>query len=618
MRRSQICTAAAAAAVSLAASSAMAQTYPQLVFSFETLYNASGTPNTGTFPDGFTNNGGGTTISQSTVGATQGSYSMEFQQSAADTFTGALLSATVLPIPAIIDNPGTVALSLDITVPSTGNFVGNFARLGISEFGLGNGNGSTGSPGQAQTIASSEVNIDLAPGTYHFTIPLISISNPETGDPNVPFSNVFGSGATQYTPTGLQFYINKSTENPLAVYLDNVQAIGAATVGAWANAGGGSWSTLGNWTGGIPTLALDTANLTGAITANSTITLDGNYSVQALNFNNSHQYTVTAGTGGTLTLDAGGSNTATITDSGGTHTISAPVDFNTNTAISVANSGDALNISGPISGIGSLTVSGGGTVDISGSNSYVGGTTVSSGTLVVGSALALPSANSVVNIAAGAKVQLATGIGATTLQVPVIAAGGTFDITNNHLILNDPSGSIDAAIQGYLSNGYNNGNWNGASGAATGGGIVTSAPTGTKFGIGYADGADGGISGITSGQLEVKYTLYGDANLDGSVNSIDFGDMAANFGKSGKVWDQGDFNYDGTVNSIDFGLLAGNFGKSVGSNADVVSAADWTALDAFAAANGLMADVPEPTCAALALITTVGILQRRSRSRQAR
>ena len=89
------------------------------------------------------------------------------------------------------------------------------------------------------------------------------------------------ASATQYAPTGLQFYINKSTENPLAVYLDNVQAIGAATVGAWANAGGGSWSTLGNWTGGIPTLALDTANLTGAITANSTITLDGNYSVQA-------------------------------------------------------------------------------------------------------------------------------------------------------------------------------------------------------------------------------------------------------------------------------------------------------------------------------------------------
>ncbi|HEX4054882.1 MAG TPA: PEP-CTERM sorting domain-containing protein, partial [Tepidisphaeraceae bacterium] len=95
-------------------------------------------------------------------------------------------------------------------------------------------------------------------------------------------------------------------------------------------------------------------------------------------------------------------------------------------------------------------------------------------------------------------------------------------------------------------------------------------------------------------------------------NSIDFGDMAANFGKSGKVWDQGDFNYDGAVNSIDFGLLAGNFGKSVGGNADV-TAADWAALDAFAAANGLTAEVPEPATTSLAAVGLIGVLARRRR-----
>ncbi|HEX4054280.1 MAG TPA: PEP-CTERM sorting domain-containing protein, partial [Tepidisphaeraceae bacterium] len=89
--------------------------------------------------------------------------------------------------------------------------------------------------------------------------------------------------------------------------------------------------------------------------------------------------------------------------------------------------------------------------------------------------------------------------------------------------------------------------------------------------------------------------------------------MAANFGKSGKVWDQGDFNYDGTVNSIDFGLLAGNFGKSVGGGAVAISSADWAALDAFAAANGLMADVPEPACGAILLVTMMGAVARRRR-----
>ena len=124
------------------------------------------------------------------------------------------------------------------------------------------------------------------------------------------------------------------------------------------------------------------------------------------------------------------------------------------------------------------------------------------------------------------------------------------------------------------------------------------------------------VSGIASGQIEVKYTLYGDTNLDGTVNSVDFGNLAANFGQSGKVWDQGDFNYDGTVNSIDFGLLAANFGKSVGSNADMASAADWAALDAFAAANGLMADVPEPAslaCLGICSMTFLGRRQRRHR-----
>ena len=141
--------------------------------------------------------------------------------------------------------------------------------------------------------------------------------------------------------------------------------------------------------------------------------------------------------------------------------------------------------------------------------------------LVIGAAGALP-AGGAVSITGGA-LQLAANTGGETLSSLSVSAGGFLDVGNNHVIISDPGGSIDSTIRGYLANGYNNGNWNGTSGAATGGGIGSSSATGTKYGIGYADGADGGIGGITSGQLEVKYTLYGDANLDGSVNSIDFG-----------------------------------------------------------------------------------------------
>ena len=102
---------------------------------------------------------------------------------------------------------------------------------------------------------------------------------------------------------------------------------------------------------------------------------------------------------------------------------------------------------------------------------------------------------------------------------------------------------------------------------------------GLSYGIGYADGADGIVSGLSSGQIEVAYTLLGDANLDGLVNAADFTILAANFNQPVTGWDQGDFNYDGLVNAADFTDLAANFNQSAsGAGA---SAGDVAALDAL-------------------------------------
>ena len=134
------------------------------------------------------------------------------------------------------------------------------------------------------------------------------------------------------------------------------------------------------------------------------------------------------------------------------------------------------------------------------------------------------------------------------------------------------------------------------------------------YGLGYADSADAGNpAGLPTTTIEVKYTLYGDTNLDGAVNSVDFGNLAANFGKSGKSWDQGDFDYTGTVNSIDFGLLAANFGRSASGATVALPQSDWQSLDAFAAANGLLAEVPEPTGSAAIAVGCVGLLYPRRR-----
>ena len=90
----------------------------------------------------------------------------------------------------------------------------------------------------------------------------------------------------------------------------------------------------------------------------------------------------------------------------------------------------------------------------------------------------------------------------------------------------------------------------------------------------------------------------GDANLDGTVNALDFNAVATNFGVgTSDVWTQGDFNYDGVVNTTDFMALATNFGATIGT----------------APAPVLGTLVPEPTSlAALALLGLVGRRRRRA------
>jgi len=194
-----------------------------------------------------------------------------------------------------------------------------------------------------------------------------------------------------------------------------------------------------------------------------------------------------------------------------------------------------------------------------------------------------------------------------------IIGNGILDLTNNKLIINYGSGADPiSSITAWIASGYNGGAWNGVGIDST----MAAANSGS-YGIGYADYADAGNpAGLSSGQIEIMYTLLGDANLDGKVNGTDFNLMAANFNQSvTNGWDEGDFNYDGKVNGNDFVLLADNFNQFASQSA--VSAADQSALDSFAAANGIsLTNVPEPTSAAIFLITAMGLLQPRFRSKK--
>jgi autotransporter-associated beta strand protein len=360
-------------------------------------------------------------------------------------------------------------------------------------------------------------------------------------------------------------------------------------------AGTSSYSGGTTVSGGTVQTASSTTPLgTGTVTVNSPATLDLD--------GNSPTIGNLAGSGTVDNVAAGGTPTLTLSPSGNSNF-----------------SGVIKNTTGSVA----LNVYGYGTQGLSGSNTYTGGTTVSAGTLVINptstpaTTSALPAGGSV-TITDGL-LQLAPGVSggtgpAATSSVNItslsISASSAFDLNNNHIIITYGASDPISTIAGYLAAGYNNGAWNGL------GGIDTSAPltvNGLKYGLGFADSADkGNPAGLSSGTIEVAYTLLGDANLDGTVNGEDFTILASNFNQSVTSWDQGDFNYDGTVNGEDFTLLAANFNQQV-NGAD--SAGDDAALDAFAAANGisLPTSVPEPATTGLLAAGGLGLLVRRRR-----
>jgi hypothetical protein len=139
----------------------------------------------------------------------------------------------------------------------------------------------------------------------------------------------------------------------------------------------------------------------------------------------------------------------------------------------------------------------------------------------------------------------------------VLTGNGTLNVCSYAVTINYGTGADPkSTIVGYLAHGYNAGGWNGTG--------INSSTAAAKpgYGLGFADGADGIVYGLSAGQIEIMYTLQGDANLDGVVNGFDLTVLASNMNKSVTGgWENGDFNYDGVVNGFDYSELSANFNK---------------------------------------------------------
>jgi autotransporter-associated beta strand protein len=152
-----------------------------------------------------------------------------------------------------------------------------------------------------------------------------------------------------------------------------------AAVG-WTGTAGGSWNNASNWSTGASPNGVGLAAVVGAGTATPVnITLDTPQTLGSLTLMN------TAGNAAGYTLSAGGAGSLTMSNSGlaaqinvlsGSHAIAANVILPGSLAIA-ADLGSTLNISGAISGPGSLSESGSGELILAGSNGFTGGATIS-------------------------------------------------------------------------------------------------------------------------------------------------------------------------------------------------------------------------------------------------
>jgi hypothetical protein len=146
-----------------------------------------------------------------------------------------------------------------------------------------------------------------------------------------------------------------------------------------------------------------------------------------------------------------------------------------------------------------------------------------------------------------------------------VGASGKLDLAENAMIVDYTGASPIGSIGGYLASGYASGSW---SGVGINSSVAATTP-GTAPGIAEATDLYASFPATFAGQsvdntsILVRFTLNGDANLDKTVDTVDFNLLAANFSLTGRRWSQGDFNFDQTVDTIDFNLLASKFGQSV-------------------------------------------------------
>jgi hypothetical protein len=449
------------------------------------------------------------------------------------------------PLGGVTQTVNNVTPNTSYTLTANYYFESNYASSGaISDLKL------TWLNGLGQQIGSPD-ELDIQPGTVtaeQWTLYTLTRTAP--------------AGASKVI-VSFDWFNGQNVGGAQSAFVDDVGLDGAGippNIATWAVNGSGDWNQPGSWTtGSVPNSVGAEVRFLDAISANQTVYTNTGVTVGTMTLNNAATYVITGA--GSITLQQTGSASAFVNVQAGVQKINLPLTIASNTTFNVS-SGATLKISDP------MTINTGKVVSQTGTGSVIYESIVNiqgNAVLIMG----ITTHMNALNIADTGNATIALN-GNTTLKTDNLSMGATsrLDLKDNDMIV---ANSNYTTIKNLIASARNGGSWNGAGVTST---VAAAASpknktlgtiTGTQFH--QAQGANQLFNGFTVANTDtlVKFTYYGDADLNGIVNFDDYSRTDAGFNSGGNTWFQGDFDYNGVVNFDDYSLIDAAFNTQAGS-----------------------------------------------------